>query len=78
MLRNGQAHVHGGLISTAERSETLHFFPKDILRIRTLVFFDVDFRDLASMNDMPTGYCRKRRRGLHAKQTLQHPIETIP
>ena len=57
MVRNGQAHVHGGLISTEERRETLHFFPKEILRIRTLVFFDedVDVRDLASMSDMPMG-----------------------
>ena len=57
MVRNGQAHVHGGLISTEERRETLHFFPKEILRIRTLVFFDEDVavRDLASMSDMPMG-----------------------
>lgn len=57
MVRNGQAHVHGGLIATEERRETLHFFPKAILRIRTLVFFDEDVgvRDVASMSDMPMG-----------------------
>ena len=57
MVRNGQAHVHGGLIATEERRETLHFFPKEILRIRTLVFFDEDVgvRDLASMGDMSLG-----------------------
>jgi len=57
MVRNGQAHVHGGLIATEERRETLHFFPKEILRIRTLVFFgeDVGVRDLASINDMSLG-----------------------
>jgi diguanylate cyclase (GGDEF)-like protein len=57
MVRKGQAQVHGGLISTEERRETLHFFPKEILRIRTLVFFDEDVgvRDLASMSDMPMG-----------------------
>ena len=57
MVRNGQAQVHGGLISTEERRETLHFFAKEILRIRTLVFFDEDVgvRDLASMSNMPLG-----------------------
>jgi len=57
MVRNGQAHVHGGLIATEERKETLHFFPQEILRIRTLVFFEDDLgvRDLASMRDMTLG-----------------------
>jgi diguanylate cyclase (GGDEF)-like protein len=76
MVRNGQAHVHGGLIATEERRETLHFFPKEILRIRTLVFFDDDVgvRDLASLKDMTLGVIA----GTAEEDFLQKSFSNIP
>ncbi len=57
LVRNGEAHVHGGLIPTEAREEFLHFFPREWLRVRTLVFFDEEMstRDLAALNDTPLG-----------------------
>jgi ABC-type amino acid transport substrate-binding protein len=57
MVRNGEADVHGGLTETDQRRESLYFYQREILRVRTVVFFDeeVGIRDLASMSDMTVG-----------------------
>lgn len=81
LVRNGQAHVHGGLISSDERRETLHFFPKEILHIRTLVFFeeDVGIRDLASMSDIPLGVIAgSAEEGFMRKRFSNVPLKLFP
>jgi diguanylate cyclase (GGDEF)-like protein len=57
LVRTGGADIHGGLIDTESRRDTLHFFPTEIFRIRTLVFIDEDIetRDLARMTRVPIG-----------------------
>ena len=57
LVRTGAADVHGGLIATEKRKETLHFFPNEILRIRSLVFIheDLEMRDLAALTGTPVG-----------------------
>lgn len=57
LVRSGAADVHGGLIATPAREDSLHFYPNEILRIRTLVFLheDIEFRTLAKLTDTEIG-----------------------
>ena len=57
LVRTGAADVHGGLIATETRKEALHFFPTEIFRIRSLVFWheDMETRDLATLAGVRIG-----------------------
>jgi diguanylate cyclase (GGDEF)-like protein len=57
LVRSGAADVHGGLIATPAREDSLHFFPNEILRIRTLVFIheDIEFRTLTKLTNTEIG-----------------------
>ena len=57
LVRTGEADLHGGLIETEARRETLHFFPTAIFRVRTLLFIDesLAFRDLTQLTHLPIG-----------------------
>jgi diguanylate cyclase (GGDEF)-like protein len=57
LVRTGEADLHGGLIATEGRKEALHFFPTEIFRVRSLVFWheDLDMRDLAALAGVRVG-----------------------
>lgn len=57
LVRSGAADVHGGLIASEARTKILHFFPREVLRIRSLVFFEEDLgvRDLAALTNLSLG-----------------------
>ncbi|MGD8591128.1 MAG: sensor domain-containing diguanylate cyclase [Chromatiales bacterium] len=81
LVRNGTADVHGGLIATEERKNILHFFPWEILRIRSLVFFheDMGVRDLATLDDVPLGVVDGSTEAEYLRENFPHiPLHHFP
>jgi diguanylate cyclase (GGDEF)-like protein len=57
LVETGAADLHGGLIETEARKKALHFFPTEIFRVRSLVFWHAKEakRDLAALRGVNVG-----------------------
>jgi diguanylate cyclase (GGDEF)-like protein len=81
LVRTGAADVHGGLMATETRKEALHFFPTEIFRIRSVVFWheDMETRDLATLAGVRIGVVAASTEEEFLRANFSHlQVETYP